>query len=258
MSFEPTYRYYTKEELYRLCEFDDEEGTVFRKQLVDAIFDSREIADKYREAFIQERIAPIIKEMRELPRHEIALMAISNSPYCDVEEILEANSHHDENYVEPAESDIADADDYLGKARIVYDHQGDPSGAEEWKLYYLSEKRFAAVYEYYDPWEVPEEKNGTNFCGSMDVENNEEYHKLRAYFLSHCIPEKAIHGDVAECDCFRAAVLSETQFDGRTEADASLRKDMMGAKFMLYPDKADGVDRNMLNALFDFAQKAFG
>ena len=53
MSFEPTYRYYTKEGLYRLCEFDDEEGTVFRKQLVDAIFDSREITTAFVQKLLQ-------------------------------------------------------------------------------------------------------------------------------------------------------------------------------------------------------------
>ena len=256
MSFEPTYKYYSKEELYKLCEFDDEECTAFRKRLVDAIFGSREIADKYREAFIAERIAPIVKEMRELPRHEIALMAISNSPYCDVEEILDAKSAHDDNYVEPKESDIADPEDYLGKARILYERQGDPSGAEEWRLYYLSEKRFTAFYDYCDPWEDPEEHDSA-FCGSMEVENDEEYQKLLGYFLTACIPEKAIHGEDATQECFKAAVLSETRFDGRTTAAEALFKDMLDVKFMIYPRQGDGEGNDMLQALFDFARNAF-
>ena len=189
--------------------------------------------------------------MRELPRHEIALMAISNSPYCDVEEILDANSTHDVDYVEPKESDIADPDEYNGKARIIYDRRGDPSGAEEWWLYYLSEKRFTAFYDYFDPWEDPEEEHSTAFCGSMDVENDEEYRTLREHFLTACIPENATHGESDTEEPFRAAVLSETRFDGRATADEALFKEMQTVRFLQYPRQY------MLQDLFDFARKSF-
>ena len=259
MSFEPTYKYYTKEELYELCgKYGTEEDIAFRKRLVDAILSNREIADRYREDFIQERIAPIVEEIKKMPRHEVALMAISYIPYCDIEEILEEHSKHNENYVEPEESDIANPDDYLGKARIIFDYKGSHAEGDYWQLYYLSEKRFTAFYEYYDPHENPYNPNSPEFSGSINVENNEEYRELYEFFLSRCIPEKAVHGEVPNSNYFEAAVLSETRFDGRTKADKLLFRDLRNVETLDYRCKyGDGPEYEMMEKLFAFAKKAF-